>query len=267
MRRSLPLLLLGLSCWHWGCASTGAGATPGRGGEAASRADARPTARAGGLPAVAAPWEIPETEWRTQRIVRMHYDGPEGNGTLRLVLRFENPERFHVSASDRLGRRWWDLNVEAGSALVLWVRERTFCRYAGDLEVPALSLGPVPAGAVAALLMRRLPAPPADPGAWERATAASERGAPVEFAFADRRGRRWTAESTAGGPSRWTLWRDGRERASWSRDAEGMARLVESDDGLELRWRQQRPATGLTGPVPPPDVPGGFQPGRCGPDA
>ena len=253
MRRPLPLLLLlGLACLVGGCASTGAG-----GGAPA----------VAGVPApVAAPWEIPKREWRTQRIVRMHYDGPDGNGTLRLVLRFEDPERFHVSASDRLGRRWWDLNVQAGSALVLWVRERTFCRYRGDLEVPALSLGPVPAGAVAALLMRRLPAPPADAAVWDRATAAAARGGSVEIAFADARGRRWTAAAGPSGPSRWTLWRDDRERASWTRDVQGAARLVESEGGLELRWRQQRPATGLAGPLPAQEIPSGSVPGRCGPD-
>jgi hypothetical protein len=252
VRRSFPLLLLGLA-WFSGCASTGPGLEP---------------AVAGGRPVpVTAPWEIPEAEWRTQRIVLMHYEGPEGNGTLRLVLRFENPERFHVSASDRLGRRWWDLNVKEEDALVLWVRERTFCRYGGDIEIPALSLGPVPAGAVAALLMRRLPLPPADDGVWGETAGASSRGSGVELDFEDRRGRRWTAESSAGGPNRWTLWKGDSPRASWNGDAEGMARLVESDKGLELRWRQRGPARELAGPVPPPEVPAGFRPGLCGTDA
>ena len=146
-------LLLSL-LWLMGCASAG------------SNRDL-PPAGGPGAATVALPWEIPEAEWRTQRIVQMQYRGPEGNGTLRLVLRFESPDRFHVEASDRLGRRWWDLNVQEDSALVLWVRERTFCRYRGDLEIPALSLGPVPAGAVAALLLRRLPAPPLDRGTAE----------------------------------------------------------------------------------------------------
>ena len=200
----------------------------------------------------------------------MHYDGPEGNGTLRLVLRFEDPERFHVSASDRLGRRWWDLNVSKGDALVLWVRERTFCRYAGDLEVPALSLGPVPARAVAALLMRRLPSPPADPRGWAETAVTGQSGRSVEIDFEDGRGRRWTTEATLAGPSRWTLWHGDRARASWSGGVEGVeevARLVESDTGLELRWRQRRPATELPGPLPAPEVPAGYRQGLCGSDA
>ena len=249
------MLLFGLTSLG-ACASSG----PGR----------EPTAPA--LPpfAAAAPWEIPEAEWRTQRILLMHYDGPEGNGTLRLVLRFEDPESFHVSASDRLGRRWWELNVRDGRALVLWVRERTFCRYAGDLEIPALSLGPVPARAVAALLMRRLPAPPADPLGWEETPSGS--GGAVEIAFEDRRGRRWTTVTTAAGPNRWnpdrwTLWSGDRARASWNLDAEGTARLVESDTGLDLRWRQRRPATQLATPLPAAAVPAGYGPGVCGPDA
>ena len=253
MRGAFPLLLLGLA-WLGGCASTG---PPGR----------EAPAPAGRPVPVTAPWEIPPAEWRTQRIVRMRYEGPEGNGTLRLVLRFEDPESFHVSASDRLGRRWWDLNVREGDALVLWVRERSFCRYAGDLEIPALSLGPVQARAVAALLMRRLPAPPADAGVWEEAAVSGRPDRGVELDFEDRRGRRWTTVTTTAGPNRWTLWHGDRVRASWSRDAEGMAQLVESDTGLELRWFQPRPATELTSPLPASAIPSGYRPGACGPGA
>ncbi len=218
----------------------------------------------GGDPAAAAalPWEIPEPEWRTQRIVQMQYDGSEGHGTLHLVLRFESPDRFHVVASDRLGRRWWDLNVQEGSALVLWVRERTFCRYRGDLEIPALSLGPVPAGAVAALLLRRLPAPPIDAGTVAAAAAAAGSGV-VELDFDDRWGRRWTAVTTRGGPRRWTLHRGAETRASWRLHDGGMSRLVEPETGLELLWRQNKPARELRGALRAPEVPDGFLPGAC----
>ena len=207
------------------------------------------------------PWEIPGAEWGTQRIVQMRYDGPEGEGTLRLVLRFESPDRFHVEASDRLGRRWWDLNVQDGGALVLWVRERTFCRYRGDLEIPALSLGPVPAGAVAALLLLRLPAPPVDQAVAET-TAAAGSGV-VELDFEDRWDRRWTAVTTASAPRSWTLHRGSRKRASWRVAADGMARLVEPEAGLELRWRQNRPAKPLASVLQSPEVPDGFVPGIC----
>ncbi len=252
MRRSFPLLLLGLA-WLGGCASIGAG---------------REAAVPVGSPVpVTAPWDIPEAEWRTQRIVRMQFEGPEGSGTLRLVLRFEDPESFHISASDRLGRRWWELGVREGNALVLWVRERTFCRYAGDLEIPALSLGPVPARALAALLMRRLPAPPADARVWNETVVPGRSDRSVELDFEDRRGRRWTTETTTAGPARWTLWRDNHARASWSGNVEGMARLVESDTGLELRWLQRRPATELAEPLPAPSVPSGYRPGVCDADA
>lgn len=252
MRRSSALLLLCLA-WLSGCASTG----PGR----------EPAFRAGGPAREAAPWEIPKAEWRTQRIVRMRYEGPEGSGTLRLVLRFEDPDSFHVSASDRLGRRWWDLNVREGNALVLWVRERTFCRYAGDLEIPALSLGPTSARAVAALLMHRLPAPPADVHRWEETAVSGRPNHGVQLDFRDRRGRRWTSEATTAGPNRWTLWSGDRARATWRADVDGMARLAESDTGLELRWTQPRPATELAGPLPVPAVPSGYRPGVCGADA
>ena len=235
------MLLVSLS----GCASGGLSRDPTPGMERAT--------------AAVMPWQVPAAEWRTQRIVRMRYAGPEGRGRLRLVLRFESPERFQVEASDRLGRRWWELNVRKGDALVLWLRDRTFCRYGGDLEIPALSLGPVPAGAVAALLLRRLPAPPLDPGAVA-AVAASNAG---ELDFEDRWGRRWTAAATPGGPRRWNLHRGAETRASWSLDAAGLSRLVEPETGLELLWQQDRPARSLEGALPEPEIPDGFVPGAC----
>lgn len=240
-------MLAGLS-WLIGCATAG----PTR--------EVLPVGDAGAT-GVALPWEIPGAEWGTQRIVKMRYDGPEGEGTLHLVLRFESPDRFHVEASDRLGRRWWELNVQDGRALVLWVRERTFCRYRGDLEIPALSLGPVPAGAVAALLMLRLPAPPANFGVVQ-STLARGSGA-VKLDFEDRWDRRWTAVTTASAPRSWTLHRGARERASWQVDADGMSRLVEPEAELELRWRQNRPAKPLRGVLRAPEVPDGFVPGAC----
>lgn len=194
----------------------------------------------------------------------MRYAGPEGRGTLRLVLRFESPERFQVEASDRLGRRWWDLNVKEGEALVLWVRERTFCRYGGDLEIPALSLGPVPANAVAALLLERLPAPPLDPGAVAAAGASNVSNA-VELDFEDRWKRRWTAVTTPSGPRRWSLHRGRGAKASWSLDADGLSRLVEPETGLELFWQQTGAVRDLEGALPAPEVPAGFVPGACHP--
>lgn len=244
---TLLAVLTGLS-WLSGCASAG----PTR--EVLSAGD---TGGAG----AALPWEIPRAEWGTQRILKMQYDGSEGDGTLNLALRFESPERFHVEASDRLGRRWWDLNVQDGRALVLWVRERTFCRYRGDLEIPALSLGPVPAGAVAALLLLRLPAPPVDQALAETTAALGPQ--PVELDFKDRWDRRWTAVTTASAPRSWTLHRGAGTRASWRVEADGMSRLVEPEAGLELRWRQNRPAKPLRGVPRAPEVPDGFVPGAC----
>ncbi len=260
----VPLLVLP---WLAGCASTrGEAGRPGLLG-GAPEAEVRSAGLAEGGEASAAPWEIPEADWGTQRILLTRYRGPEGDGTLRLVLRLVNPDRFQVTASDRLGRRWWELHLQDGVALVLWVRERTFCRHEGDIEIPALSLGPVPAGAVAALLLWRLPAPPVDPAAaMEQLTASPGHGAEpsaVALEYRDARERRWTSEVTAGGPVRWTLWRTDRERASWSTDGKDMARLTDADTGLTLTWRQRRAASELVGGLPTLAPPSGFVSGDC----
>ena len=69
--------------------------------------------------------------------------------------------------------------------------------------------------------------------------------------------------TTAGGPRRWTLHRGAETRASWRLDAAGMSRLVEPENGLELHWRQKKPARDLKGSLPAPEVPDGFVPGAC----
>ncbi len=182
---------------------------------------------------------------------------------LRLVLRLARPDRFHVAASDRLGRRWWELHVEEDEALVFWVRERTYCRYGRAIEVPALSLGPVPASAVAALLLMRLPAPPvAGAGIWGEAQKIAT-GRVIELDFADRWERRWTATATAAGPLSWNLWRGSERRAWWTLRADGVARLVEPGAERELTWRASSRSSPTSGRLPRPEIPDGFEPGDC----
>lgn len=224
-----------------------------------------PSARPPGA-AAAPPWELPPGAYPSQRLFRLHYDGPEGEGALRLVLRLEAPERYRLTVADRLGRPLYTVDhavdpangpaagaAPAGTGLLVDHRERLYCPLAPDLRLEGLPLDPAPFETLPAVLLGRLPAPPR-PG--ERADPAGS-----ELSFRDAEDRRWSAELAAGAPVAWTLWLEG-EPAVWWRSAGGESHLSDRRRGLQMSWRE----TGrepLAEPLPPPTPPAGYAPGVC----
>ena len=241
-RRAAPRLLLAarltrlslltlLSASTWTCA--------GGGGRLATPAEpvAEPAATLWGLPADAL---------RTQRIVKLHYDGPEGDGTLNLVLRLEREDRFSLQGNDQLGRGWFRLAVEDAAALFLDLRAKTFCRFEDSIEISAVPLGPLPFDQLPALLLGRLPVVPVettrqDDGGWR---------------LRDDLGREWTAEASEGRLESWTLWRAGEPEVWWHHD-DSLAYLSARTEGLQLRWRSA-PGQALTRSPATLEVPQGF---------
>jgi hypothetical protein len=200
---------------------------------------------------VVSPWLIPAHELSTQRYLTLRYNGPEGDGVLKLALRLETPERYSLEGSDRLGRSWFKLAADGDRALYLDQRERTYCRFSQAIEIAAVPLGPLPFDVLPALLLDRLPVVPAEP----------LRRREGEVRFRDEGGRRWSAELSGGAPVRWTLLRDGRPAVWWFR-RDGTSYLSASEEKLQLRWRQGR-VEPLLRPAIPLDVPEGYSAGEC----
>lgn len=212
------------------------------------------------------PWELPPEAHPSQRLFRFHYEGPDGEGTLRLVLRLESPERYRLTVADRLGRPAVTLDAGPHGGYLLDHRESLACRLAPEVRMEELPLEPLSLGAVPAVLLGRLPAAPR-PGA-------SADGSARRLSFRDAAGRRWTAElagragdagagTDAGEPLSWTLWREG-EPILWWRRADGEGLLSNRSRGVQMRWREvgREP---LAAPLPPPEVPPGYSPGSCRP--
>ncbi|HUP43374.1 MAG TPA: hypothetical protein VM599_09200 [Thermoanaerobaculia bacterium] len=205
-------------------------------------------------PGAAAPWELPAGSFPSQRLFRLHYDGSEGEGALRLVLRLAGPERYRLTIADRLGRPLYAIDAAAAGGLLVDHREHRFCPLTPDLRLAELPLEPVPLVALPAVLLGRLPAAPR-PG---------ERPAPggAELSFRDAEGRRWSAELSAGAPVAWTLWLEG-EPAVWWRSAGAESVLSDRRRGLQMSWREVG-SEPLAEPLPPPAPPEGYEPGECG---
>ncbi|MEM7480245.1 MAG: hypothetical protein AAF481_03630 [Acidobacteriota bacterium] len=192
------------------------------------------------------------TEWlSSQYLFRVRYDGGEGAGSFRLVLRLTADDRFQASAVDLFGRPLWALQVSGGEGLWLDRRESFACRAAASFELP---LAPLPIGALPALLLGRLPVPLAMDSAGE--------------AF-DASGRRWTYSIGGGGSAAagtdkltaWTVWR-GRERLlAWLIAGEERV-LSDPRGGYQLRWRRVNQAP-LAAPPSPLTIPPDYREVEC----
>ena len=157
-----------------------------------------------------------------QTLYRVRYDGAEGDGRLRLVLRQVGPERFQLRAADTFGRAVWALDYAGDEVLLLDHRNKRACVAGRELRVPELALRSLPLPAVARVLAGRTPlAAPAgaDPADWT-----------------DAAGQRWTARWEGELLAAWTLWQGGEPRLWWSRQTDGG--ILSHRDGSQFRWRR-----------------------------
>ena len=155
-------------------------------------------------------------------LYRVRYEGPEGKGSLRLVMRQVAADRFQLQASDTFGRAVWSLDLDGEKVLLVNHRQREACVAGRELRVPELALRPLPLPAVARVLAWRTPVPVPVGGDREDWT--------------DETGRRWTASWEEDRLVAWTLWAEGEPRLWWSRqDRSG---ILSHREGSQFRWRQ-----------------------------
>lgn len=183
----------------------------------------------------------------SSKLYRVRYDGPEGDGSMRLSLRSEGPGRFRLAATDLLGRALWTLDrASDGRVLLIDHRSEQACVADERFRLASLGLAELPFEAVPAVLEGRLPV---------------EAPAVEGDSFNDAEGRRWTvrwnAETT---PESWTLWGGGKPLIWWGRTASGG--ILSHRDGVQVRWRRTADEP-LSEPLPPPEIPAETPLGRC----
>lgn len=187
------------------------------------------------------------SEDAAQTLYRVRYEGPEGSGTLRLVLRQLAAERFQLQAADTFGRAVWSLDLDGDEVLLIDHRQKTACASGDELRVPEVALRPLPLPAVARVLAARTPLPVpegADRQDWT-----------------DEAGQRWTASWEGDEPVSWMLWQAGEPQLWWSRQPRGG--ILSHRDGSQFRWRETAREELASASYRPLEVPEGYAFGEC----
>lgn len=176
------------------------------------------------------PWQIPAEAFGSQRLYRVNYSGPEGEGSFRVTLRLASPVRYQIQAVDPVGRSLWGLDVSAERGLWLDHRNKATCSFEGSFDVSGIALGPFPLLSLPSLLMGRVPAEPSDEAAPVQTDGQVE--------FRDDIGRRWAAEVGDGGEVEgWRLW-DQEQPTVWFIRRDSWAYLSDRTRGVQVRWRE-----------------------------
>lgn len=196
-------------------------------------------------------WEIPAAALHTQRLYRVHYAGPEGEGSFKVTLRLASPERYQIQAVDPVGRSLWSLDVAHGRGLFLNHRQRSSCRFEGSFDLSGVAMGPFPLLSLPSLLVGRVPSTP----------SGSPRQHDGQISFHDALGRVWTAETGKGRIESWTLAEGGAPSIWWVRN-EDWAILSDRVRNVQVRWREvlREP---LEGEPTDLEAPSGYRPGPC----
>lgn len=237
------LLLIG------GCAS---GPTPGPATPAAGKG--RWKLGTGSAQGQVAPWQVAPGDLGTQRLFRVHYEGPEGKVGLKMTLYLQSTEHFRLDAADSLGRRVWSLSVEPGDRAV-WLnhRQKEYCRVYSHRRQTFLPIAHLPLQALPNLLLGRLPAEP---------VGKAEQG-DGKVSYRDARGQTWNAQQQdEGGLLWWSLVQEG-EAVAWWRRLEKESIFSDRRGGQQVRWRQQV-SEALERPPAPLEVPEAYREGACG---
>lgn len=174
---------------------------------------------------------MPQGAYGSQRLYRVSYSGPDGEGSFKVTLRLVSPARYQFQASDPLGRSLWSLDVEGDSGVWLNHRSRTWCRFEGRFDLSGAPMGPFPLLSLPALLVGRVPAEPA-----AGSPTAQPKGR--QFDYRDASGRHWYGTlGEEGVVESWVLAEGSTPQVWWTR-REDWAILSDREREVQVRWRE-----------------------------
>lgn len=161
----------------------------------------------------------------TQYLFRVHYAGPQGSGSLRLVLRMQTDDFFQLATADTLGRPLWSLEVDAPRSVFLDHRRQVYCASEDEIRLAEVTLEMFPVTSIPRLLLGSLPVDLDD---------GRPQGESTEYR--DTQGRRWSVRTEGAGITAWTMWVADVPTLWWTRQGKGG--ILSHRDGSQFRWRQ-----------------------------
>jgi hypothetical protein len=200
------------------------------------------------------PWEIPQGAYGSQRLYRVSYSGPEGEGSFKVTLRLATPVRYQIQAVDPVGRALWSLDVAHDEGLWLNHRSRTYCTFEGRFDLSGAPLGPFPLLSLPSLLIGRVPAEPAGP---------AESPAEDQVSFRDASGRLWTTVVRGDGVVESWVLTEGKTPQVWWMRRESWAILSDRERQVQVRWREVL-REDLDREPPALETPAGYRQVPCG---
>ncbi len=164
------------------------------------------------------------SDYPTQRLLRVRYQGQDGEVGFRTVLRVSDPTHFQMRAVDLIGRPLWGIEYADPEVYFINYREKLDCRTAEPIAIHEMALEFLPVAELPAVLLGRLPRPlfarrPGD-----------------EEGLVDDLGRRWSVSRDGPSISGWTMWREGRPLLWFRRVAGGG--ILSHREGSQFRWRE-----------------------------
>ena len=137
---------------------------------------------------------------QTQSLFRVHYQGPDGSGAFRLVLKLESAERYLIETKDRFGRGLWRIEANGSGTVLVDDRRKIFCASEDGIRIPEITLESLPLEELR----------------WAVIT---------------------TLTASGPEPSGWTLWQNGEPWLWWHGEAAGEG-MLSHRAGTQLRWKR-----------------------------
>jgi outer membrane biogenesis lipoprotein LolB len=161
----------------------------------------------------------------SQELFKVSYSGPEGSGSMRLVLRRQGRELFQLMTSDALGRSLWSLQADSSHTVFVDHRRQVFCFTEEQFHLNEVTLKMFPISSIPQLLQGELPVD------LPSGHAIEESGE-----FEDSQGRRWSVRRESNELTAWTLWVSGLPTLWWTKQTKGG--ILSHRDGGQFRWRR-----------------------------
>lgn len=183
-----------------------------------------------------------EVSQASQELFKVSYSGPQGSGSMRLVLRRQTGGSFQLVTSDALGRSLWSLQADSSHTMFVDHRRQVFCSTEDEFHLNEVTLKIFPISSIPRLLRGDLPID-------------LPTGRPIgdSMEHEDSQGRRWSVRRENDEVIAWTLWVSALPTLWWTKS--NKAGILSHRDGGQFRWRSvvQEPMGAPMVSLTPPD--------------